>query len=61
MEQITACMECGGRDLDAIFSARGAFVGSYHCRGCDRTGPAVTFEDWESYEKFKTSMNEGED
>jgi hypothetical protein len=56
MEQITACLECGGTDLDAVFSSRGAFTGSYHCRECDNIGPAITFEDWESYEAFKATL-----
>jgi hypothetical protein len=58
MEEIVACMNCGGRDLKAIFSARGAFVGSYHCLECGNVGPAVMFDDWESYEGFKKSLKE---
>ncbi|MFQ6060107.1 MAG: hypothetical protein ACE5KV_02270 [Thermoplasmata archaeon] len=58
MKQIVACMNCGGTELNAIFSARGAFVGSYHCLDCDGTGPAIIFDDLESYEKFKRSLEE---
>jgi hypothetical protein len=56
MEQISACLECGGTDLDAVFSTRGAFIGTYHCRECDNIGPAITFEDWESYEEFRSTL-----
>lgn len=60
MVQIVACMKCGGTDLDAVHSAKGAFVGSYHCRECNVVGPAITFDDWESYERFKTSLKGNE-
>ena len=58
MERITACIKCGGRDLDSVFSHRGAFTGSYHCRECDHIGPALIFDDWESYEEFRKSLKE---
>jgi hypothetical protein len=49
-------MKCGGTDLDAVYSAKGAFVGSYHCKECDVVGPVITFDDLESYDKFKVSL-----
>jgi hypothetical protein len=56
MERIMACMTCAGRDLDAVYSHKMAFLGTYHCRECDHIGPVVTFDDWESYEEFKKSL-----
>lgn len=58
MAQITACLKCGGKDLDAVFSHKGAFMGTYQCRECGHIGPAVTFDDWASFEHFKESLNE---
>lgn len=43
-------------NLKAIFSARGAFVGSYHFPDCDQVVSVVDFDDVETYEKFRTTL-----
>lgn len=56
MERIVACIECGGTNLKGIFSARGAFIGSYHCLECDQAVSVIAFDDVEAYEKYRASL-----